>query len=176
MLKRSDRSAPPLGKRRSLLRWGVQLLVLLALMFVVHLWQTRDLAQGAAPELTGQLLDGRPFDLTAMRGRTVLVHFWATWCPVCRLQQGSIDAIAEEHPVVTVAMQSGGNGDVAARMAEEGLSFPVLVDDLGILASRWGVSGVPTSFVVDGAGRIAFVETGYTSGAGLRARLTLAED
>jgi thiol-disulfide isomerase/thioredoxin len=151
-------------------------LVLLALMFVVHLWQTRDLAQGAAPELTGKLLDGSRFDLAAMRGRPVLVHFWATWCPVCRLQEESIEAIAQDHPVVTVAIQSGGGGDVAAKMSEEGLSFPVLVDDMGILASRWGVSGVPTSFVVDGAGRIAFVEIGYTSGPGLRARLALAGD
>jgi len=176
MLRRSDRNSPPSGKGRSLLRWAAQLGVVLALVFVVHLWQTRDLAQGPAPELAGRLIDGRPFDLSAMRGRTVLVHFWATWCPMCRLQQDAIQAIAQDHPVVTVAMQSGDAEDVSEHMAEEGLSFPVLVDNLGVLASRWGVSGVPTSFVIDGAGQITFVEVGYTSGPGLRARLALARD
>ncbi|BCU05840.1 hypothetical protein Atep_05170 [Allochromatium tepidum] len=62
---------------------------------------------GEAPPLVGVTLEGTPIDLADRRGRPVLVHFWATWCPVCRITDGTIDAIAEDHAVVTVALQSG---------------------------------------------------------------------
>jgi len=73
-----------------------------------------------------------------------------------------------------VAMQSGSDDEVAQYMQKEALSFPVLNDPEGVLAAQWGVRGVPASFIVDTAGRIRFVEVGYTTGIGLRLRLWLA--
>jgi peroxiredoxin len=153
----------------------LSILLVVAVFIAVQWWQARPLASGAAPALSGTLLDGRPFSLERLGeqgdGRPVLVHFWATWCPVCKMGQGGIDAISRDHTVVTVAMQSGNALAVRAFMDEQGLSFPVLPDQDGSLASAWGVPGVPTSFVVDGAGRIRFATVGYTTEAGLRARL-----
>jgi thiol-disulfide isomerase/thioredoxin len=102
------------------------------------------------------------------------VHFWATWCPSCRLEHGTIQRLSQEHPVVTVAMQSGDAADVAAYLQERGLSFPVRLDERGEAAARWGVRGVPTTFVVDADGQIRFVTTGFTTDVGLRLRLWLA--
>ena len=104
----------------------------------------------------------------------MLVHFWATWCPVCRAEQDTIEALAKDHPTVTVAMQSGAAAVVAEHLNKEALSFPVLNDPDGAISAEWGVRAVPTSFVVDGAGQIRFVEVGYTTGLGLRLRLWLA--
>ena len=104
----------------------------------------------------------------------MLVHFWATWCPICRAEQGSIDALARDTPVITVAMQSGDRNAVVQHLRKEELNFPVLNDPDGVIAAQWGVRAVPASFIVDGAGQIRYVEVGYTTGIGLRLRLWLA--
>lgn len=155
----------------------VQIGLVVAIFAVIHWWRAEPLATGDAPPLTGQLLaDNSPFDLEQLRGRPVLVHFWATWCPVCRLGDDAIEAIAADFPVITVAMQSGSRADITRHMSEEGLSFPVLPDSYGELASRWGVQGVPTSFVLDSGGGIRFSAVGLTTEVGLRARLWAANN
>ena len=149
--------------------------MVLAIILGVRAWQQQGMVSGPAPALAGVLLDGKEyFSLAALNGQPVLVHFWATWCPVCSAEQGSIEALAKEYPTITVAMQSGSAETVAAHLNKEGLSFPVLNDPDGTIAAQWGARAVPASFVVDGAGRIRFVEVGYTTGIGLRARLWLA--
>jgi len=158
--------------RRRVLRYAVELVVVLVIILGVRAWQQQGVVSGPAPALAGVLLDGKKqFSLAALNGQPVLVHFWATWCPVCRAEQGSIEALAKEYPTITVAMQSGDAGAVAAHLNKEALSFPVINDPDGTIAAQWGVRAVPASFVVDGAGRIRFVEVGYTTGIGLRLRL-----
>ena len=160
--------------RRRVLRYAVELVVVLVIILGVRVWQQQGVASGPAPALAGVLLDGEKYfslSLAALNGQPVLVHFWATWCPVCRAEQGSIEALAKEYPTITVAMQSGDAGAVAAHLNKEALSFPVLNDPDGTIAAQWGVRAVPASFVVDGAGRIRCVEVGYTTGVGLRLRL-----
>jgi len=159
--------------------WFINLLLILAVFIGIQWWKARPLATGPAPALAGHLLDGQTFDLKALResggGRPVLVHFWATWCPVCRLGQDGIDAIARDYALVSVALQSGDERDIRDFMGQEGLGFPVLPDPYGEAASAWGVAGVPASFVVDAAGQIRFATVGDTTEAGLRARLWAAE-
>lgn len=149
-------------------------MILLAVFLGMRLYQHRDLPQGAAPPLAGRLVNGAPLALAEFRGKPVLVHFWATWCPICALEEGAIDAIAADHQVVTVAMQSGDAKEVAAHLRERHLDFPVLNDPDGRYAAAWGVRGVPASFVVGPNGRIRFAEVGYTTEMGLRIRLWLA--
>jgi thiol-disulfide isomerase/thioredoxin len=121
------------------------------------------------------LLDGRHYTLPAHPNQPVLVHFWATWCPVCRAEQGSIAAIAQDHPeVVTVAMQSGPPDAVVKHLHEQGLNFSTLNDEDGKLSVAWGVHAVPASFIIDRDGQVRFVEIGYSTGIGLRFRLWLA--
>lgn len=166
--------APQSRKKTAWLRWPGYFALFLLVLWSIQWWQTRHLAGGAAPELAGPLLDGAWFELSERRGRPVLVHFWATWCPVCRLEQGAIDALAEDYPVVTVATRSGDAAIVRAYLIEQDLGFPVLLDETGVLAERWRVTGVPASFVIDGDGQIDQVVTGLTTGLALRARLWLA--
>lgn len=157
-------------------KWVIELLVILAVIVAVRAWTQRDLVTGPAPPLDARLLGGESVSLARLaeeRG-PLLVHFWATWCPVCDLEHGSVQAISEDHAVLGVAMQSGSAEDVEAFMREEGLDYPVVVDELGELARRFGVRGVPTSLIVDRDGQIRYTEVGFTTGWGLRARLWLA--
>ena len=156
-------------------RWAVDLVVVIAVVGLVQWWQARPLATGMAPPLVGmEIVGGDRLDIADLRGKPVLVHFWGTWCPVCRLMDGTIARIAEDHAVVSVAMSSGSAAEVRAYLDESGHVFPVVLDPDGQLASRWGVVGVPASFIIDADGRIRFATRGARSGPGLRLRLWLA--
>lgn len=157
------------------LRHVIEVALLVLVLFGVRAWQQRDVATGAAPPLTGTVLDGSAYALAAHSGEPVLVHFWATWCAICRLEQSSIDALAKDARVITVAMQSGTALEVERHLLEQALHFPVINDPDGAIATAWGVHAVPASFIVDPSGRIRFVEVGYTTQLGLRARLWLAQ-
>lgn len=135
-------------------------------VFGIRSWQQRDIAFGAAPELPG----------ITWGQQATLVHFWADWCPICKAEQSSIQALADVYPnTVTIAMQSGNQANVDKFMREQSLNFPVINDPDGSISRAWGVHAVPASFIVDTNGQIRFVEFGYTTELGLRLRLWLAQ-
>ena len=155
-------------------------LVLQVVFFVllyagIQAYHKRNTVSGIAPTLQGMLLDGSTIEPINLRGKTHIVHFWASWCSICRLEQGSFNALAEDYPVITIASQSGAAPAVAEFVQEQGLKFPVLVDSSGQWAREYGVNAFPATFIVDGVGNIRFVEVGYTSEYGLRARMLLAQ-
>ncbi|MBI5784851.1 MAG: protein disulfide oxidoreductase [Rhodocyclales bacterium] len=157
-------------------KWGLEALAIVAVVVAVQFWQVRGLPEGPAPALAGMGIDGKPLDLAEMLraadGRPVLVAFWATWCSVCKAEDGNLQAIAADHPVLSVAMQSER---LIKHMQERGLSFATIDDSDAALASQWKVRGVPSHFVVDGAGNVRFRVVGYATTWGLRARLWWAE-
>lgn len=157
-------------------RWLPETILIVAIVFAVNGWQTRNAARGPVPPLEGVTLNGEPFNIEQFRGRPAIIHFWASWCPICRTEQDAIDAVAEDHPVMTVALQSGDEPTVQGYLDDNKLKFQVLNDRKGEIANRFGVTGVPTSFVIDSHGEIRFVERGYTTNWGLRLRLWLAEN
>lgn len=162
-------------------RWrraGSYLLTVMLVVAVfagVNAWRTRDTPAGAAPPVAGVLADGRRLSLQAWReqhpGRPVALHFWAEWCPVCRAEAHTVTRVMQDHPVLTIAMQSGSPADVARVLKERRLDWPTLVDTDGAIAQRYGLPGVPALVVLDAQGMIRFVEVGYTSEIGMRLRL-----
>lgn len=160
-------------------RWRqvtLEMLVFLLILLAIRVWMQRDLPTGPVPALQGVTLAGQAIDLATLgEGRPVLVHFWATWCPICKLEQRSVDALSADYPVITIATQSGDALAVQAFLQEQQLHFPVVMDEDGTLMQRFGLHGVPASFVIDPHGKIVFREVGYTTGWGLRARMWLAQ-
>lgn len=151
--------------------WSFEVVLVVGVFFGIRAWQHQDLVRGYAPPVEAQDLKGHRRSLRNFLGQPLLVHFWATWCSVCRLEERSIAAIAQDWPVITVATQSGSANTVRAYLAGKNLDIPVVNDEDGALASRYGVNGVPTSFILDPEGRIRFTEVGYTTSLGLRSRL-----
>lgn len=155
----------------------LQVVLLIAVYLGVKAYTQRDLVQETPPALNATLLSGTPFNLAKYNynGKPLLLHFWATWCPVCKLEEASIESLSRDYPVVTIAMQSGDENALREYMQTEDLSFAVIGDDNSTLANRFGVKAVPVSFILNTQGKIVFIEAGYTSSWGLRFRLWLAQ-
>lgn len=167
----------PVRQPKRWLKWGIELAIVLALIFGFRAWQHRTLIVGEAPTFNEIGLKGEEVSLAAYRGQPLLLHFWASWCPICELDQGSINSVVENGwPMVTVAYSSGEVEEVKRYMERKGISnWVTIVDNDGELARQYGVVGVPTSYVLDEEGSIQFREVGASTGWGLRLRLWWAE-
>ena len=139
----------------------------------VNWWKSRDAPTGNLSQFNIELMDGSKFSLSRFSGRPVLLHFWATWCRICDLEKGSVESIAQDYPVVSIASWSESEAEVNEYMQMNQLSFPVMLDNEGQLAASFGLRGVPASFILSPDGDITYVETGYTTEIGLRFRLWL---
>lgn len=152
-------------------RWAAELVVILIIISAARFWMQKDVVSGIAPNISRVMLNGQHFDLYKNKQRPLLVHFWATWCPVCKLEQSNIENISKDTAMITIAMQSGNDDEVSQFMKDENLSFDVINDESGVLSHSYNIKGVPVSFIVNKDNKIEFVEVGYTTELGLRLRM-----
>jgi thiol-disulfide isomerase/thioredoxin len=152
--------------------------MVLLVALAVNAWQSRHVPAGSAPGLDAPLLAWPEAGdaslqtwLARHRGEVVAVHFWATWCPICKASEDNITRLMGDWPIVTVAMQSGDELSVQRHLQKARLPWPTALDPQGTLAKAWGVSAVPATVILDRQGRIAMASMGYTSTLGLRGRL-----
>jgi thiol-disulfide isomerase/thioredoxin len=117
-------------------------------------------AGGPTPPLTLEELSGGRVALGSLRGRTVVVNFWATWCEPCRAEMPSLERLRAQFPAGTVAVLTVDVGESPERvrtfLAETGVKLPVLLDPQGETAGAWKVVGFPSSFVIGPDGRIRY--------------------
>lgn len=119
-----------------------------------------------APDFTLTDLDGKPRRLSEFKGKVVLVNFWATWCPPCRREMPSMERLYQSlkaQPFTVLALNQIESLDLVfgfTGQLEPSPTFPILFDDKSAVAKRWGVKGLPTSFIVDKQGRIAYRAVG----------------
>jgi len=157
--------------RRSLI---TQAVVFAVALYAVQVFQLRDAVGGQAPDLASTSLAGKTVAVKALKGKPALVHFWATWCNICRMEQGNIEAVSKDYPMISIASWSGGDREVTHHMRRERIDFPTVADNDGHWAEAYGVHGIPVTFVLDRHGQIAYIANGYTTELGLRVRLWLA--
>lgn len=124
-----------------------------------------------APNITVQTLDGRHVTLRSLRGHTVLLNFWATWCVPCRHEVPFLAATARRYRarglVVLGIDKSEGEGDVRAFLRAAGAHYPVAVDSDGSLLARYAVESLPASYLVDRGGVVRAIQIGVINRAWL---------
>ena len=102
-------------------------------------------------------LQGGPARLSSLRGKFVLLNFWATWCPPCRAEMPSLESLwrkTKDKPFAIVAVSSGEKaGDVRSFIAKKGYSYPVYLDASGSIGAYFGVRSIPTTYLIDKEGR-----------------------
>lgn len=161
-------------KRRWLKVLFIDILIFLVVYMAAQWWLGRGAPTGKAMNIEALATNGELVSLSAMHGKPVLLHFWASWCGICRFEHGSIDSIAEDHQVITIMTRSGTEAEALQYLAENKISARVILDEDGELADSYKVRGVPASFIIDADGNITDVEIGYSSELGLRLRMWLA--
>ena len=111
------------------------------------------------------------FDITLTEGKSytidtkkpIMIHFWATWCPICKVEASNINKISENFQVLSIATQSGSDEEIKRYQKENGVNFMVINDQGGSLAKSYGVTVFPTTIIYDTNQNVAFSDVGYTS-------------
>jgi cytochrome c biogenesis protein CcmG/thiol:disulfide interchange protein DsbE len=123
-------------------------------------------ARKLAPELEGKWLVGPPVRLAELRGTPVLINVWASWCVPCRKEAPELARFDREMRdrarLVGIDFQDAKQ-DALAFIREFDWRFPNVADPQGRVATRYGLVGLPTTFVLDRQGRIARALTGAQS-------------
>jgi thiol-disulfide isomerase/thioredoxin len=103
------------------------------------------------------LADGKTLKLSDLKGKVVMLNFWATWCPPCREEIPSmmkLNSVMTGKPfqMVAVSIDEGGRPAVESFFKSTGFSLPTFIDESGASAKVYGITGVPESFIIDRQG------------------------
>lgn len=121
-----------------------------------------------APDITGLALSGAPVQLSELRGRVVLVDFWATWCAPCRRSLPHHDKLqrryADQGLVVLAVSIDDDRTNVTEFVRRLGLSMMVVHDLAKLFVERYEPPKMPTAYLIDARGVIQSVYVGYSDG------------
>lgn len=154
----------------------IGLLILFVLSNVFSYLRKPDLERTTFPQTKSQLIDGSYFETNSIKGKPLLVHFWALWCPTCKLEASNIQSLSQKYEVITIAVQSGSNEKINKYMHENGFDFKVINDTHGNWAKEFKIEAFPTTFIYDKNAELTFTEVGYTTTAGLMARMGMIDN
>jgi len=114
---------------------------------------------GTTPSFQVTTLEGRTISSAGLRGQVVLVNVWATWCPPCRVEMPLLESMYRRHRdrglvVLGLSVDTAPPDSVRAFLEERSISYPVAIVGPQVLEALGGVTGYPTSFLIDKTGRI----------------------
>jgi thiol-disulfide isomerase/thioredoxin len=126
-----------------------------------------------APDFELRSLEGKIVKLSTLKGKIVVVDFWATWCNPCRMSFPFLQKVYEKYQndprIAILALNTWEREKGEARektvrkfIDENKYTFPVLFDETTV--QKYGVDGIPTKFILDGNGRIRYKEVGFNGG------------
>lgn len=148
----------------------MQFVLVILAVFAIRACQQQDLSQGLVPSFESKTLTGKT--VSSNTNQATLIHFWATWCGICRLENDNIQAVSQDYKVLNIAMQSGTDADLKQYAEQHNMRTDNIINDnSGSLARLFGVQATPSSFFISKNNHIQFSEVGYVTTLGYRLRL-----
>ncbi len=141
------------------------MLLLAALLFILlpqSASASKSMPSFSLPDVvTGDMVDSKDFD-----GKTLLVTFFATWCPPCMQEVPDLISLQNKYApkgfsVVALSVDQGGMGVVKKLVEKRSINYPVLLADSSTARNFGGVVGIPTSFLVNSKGHVVKKYPGY---------------
>ena len=168
-------------KKKSNLTLIVMLVVAIALGAVLILWnptpakaQERPTPEQAtivkdghtAPDFEVQMFDGSTIKLADLKGKVVLLNFWATWCPPCRAELARVEKDIIERfkgkPFVFIPVSRGEKRETVAAFREKmGYTFPMGLDTESTIYNKYAQTYIPRNFLIDKKGKVVKASVGY---------------
>ncbi|MET0595251.1 MAG: redoxin family protein [Polyangiaceae bacterium] len=146
----------------------VALSALFGMAILPRLFEDRRLVGKAAPDFALEVVTddhGNRIHLNELKGKAVILDFWATWCEPCQVVAPILDRISRKHRdkglVVVGVNTSDQPGRAPIFAKEKGLSYPIVYDADDEVARRYGVSNLPTLVAIGADGKIVEIHTGF---------------
>ena len=145
-----------------------KLIALLSMAAIVTLFMgfTPSFVSKKAPNFTLKTSDGSVIELSKLKGKTVVVNFWATWCGPCRAEiPGFLDVYSKYKSkgleIVGISLDRGGWDDVKPFVKKYNISYPVVLGNDRIATLYGNIEAIPTTFIIDKNGAIVDQHVGY---------------
>jgi thiol-disulfide isomerase/thioredoxin len=162
--------------KKKLLRYTKEIILFIVIMTIfaniISLYKSGDLNKTPLKLINITLINNQPYQLE--KGKPILLHFWATWCPTCKLEASNIQTLSEHFEVLTIAVKSGSNAELKKYLQENDFTYNVVNDSSGFISSEFNIGAFPTTFIYDKEKNLVFSEVGYTSTFGLWLRMLWA--
>ena len=152
---------PEIKKEKKRFNPTLIVLAMLGLGFIIFVVMAPPGRMGGPPPVGSQApafelkdLDDKPWSLESLRGKVVLINFWATWCPPCKEEMPSLSELfirnrdSDDFQMLTILYQDAPD-NARKYFAENGFEMPVLIDPRGKVSKRYGLAGVPETYVID---------------------------
>ena len=143
-------------------------LLFLGLVFPLTAQENTTLVKvgSEVPEFKVKMFDGQTIDIKELRGKVVLLNFWATWCPPCRMelskvQKEIIDRFQDKDFVFLPISRQDSYDKIKTFREQTGHTFPMGMDPDRKIYSLFATASIPRNFVIDKKGKISFLEIGY---------------
>ena len=122
------------------------------------------------PEFVVEMFDGQKINIKDLKGKIVLINFWATWCPPCqeelkRVQKEIIDRFKGKDFVFLAISREESKEQVKKFRERNGYTFPMVLDPERKIYSKFATATIPRNFIIDKKGKIVEIEVGYTKEA-----------
>jgi peroxiredoxin len=161
--------------KRILLSIGI--LAIVFLLFVVFGCSSNDVGENVDRDDVTEVedyennfelkdLDGKSISVSDFADKVVLLNFWATWCPPCKKEIPDFIEVYSEYRdrgVVFIGISNEDTGTLRSFAEDFGINYHILVDNKNI-TGQWGIRAIPTTFILNGDGRIIFENVGMMSG------------
>ena len=140
------------------------IVILCTALVAVVIWTPRKVV----PDFRVMTLDGRPLQLSALKGKVVIVDFWATWCPPCVAEVPNLNELYSQYKdkgfeIIAISLDEGGEDPLRSFVTTHAVTYPVVLGDYRTV-HLFGLEGrvvLPTTYLIDKKGRIARRYIGY---------------